>query len=435
MVTERPDRLLSGKYAQGIWFQLIVFVIGFLIVFSRRPEVILNPQFVAEDGAVFYRDAYRFGLHSLFLSYSGYFHTLLRLVVIFARLFPLAYAPLVMNLIGMIVQVLPVNFFLSSRFSYIGFPYRFLGAFVYLGLPNTFEIHVTATNLQWHQALLACMVLLAQPAGDRSSRVFDGIILALAGLSTPLSVLLIPLAAVLWWKRGDTQFAAAQIFLLPGVLLQGISVLLHWHARQAPHVNLAGQAIFNGGSIGANVHDFISIMGRQVFFSSIFGLNNQKLLLSLSGVPFVEVICTSLGIVYLLYALRFGPIELRLFILFAYAVLALGLINPLAGTPDHTQWYWLTRPGCGNRYYFLATIAFLGSLLWVAARKASVSVARSGAFACLLLLPVGIYRDWQLPPLENFRFGAFVQKFESVAPGTTVLIPINPGWLMELTKH
>jgi hypothetical protein len=80
-------------------------------------------------------------------------------------------------------------------------------------------------------------------------------------------------------------------------------------------------------------------------------------------------------------------------------------------------------------------LAFLGSLFWAASRKASAAVARCGAFVCLLLLPVGIYCDWQLPRLEDFRFGAFVQKFESVAPGTTVLIPINPGWLMALTKH
>jgi hypothetical protein len=226
-------------------------------------------------------------------------------------------------------------------------------------------------------------------------------------------------------------------FLLPGGAAQAISVLLHWHARQAPHINFAGQVVFNNGIIGANIHDFAAILGRQVFFSSIVGLSTQSLLMSLQGLSFIEFTCAAVGIALLLYALRFGPLELRLFILFSYAVLALGLINPLAGTPDHTQWYWLSRPGCGNRYYFLPMLAFLASLVWVVTRKAKAStvVVRCFASVLLLLLPIGIYRDWRLPPLLDFRFSAFVRKLDIVPPGTRVVIPINPGWLMELTKH
>lgn len=435
LVPARVDQTQQRWHIEGIRFQLAVFATAFLIIFSRRPDALFNPQFFAEDGAFFYRDAYQLGLHSLLLTYSGYFQTLLRLAALFARLFPFAYVPLVMNLIGMTAQVLPVNVFLSQRFSQVPTRIRLLASFVYLGLPNSFELHVTATNLAWHQALLAYLVLLAIPAENRGWRVFDGITLVLASVSTPLAILLLPIAAVLWWRRGTTRSAASLMFLLPGVLLQGISVLLHWHARQAPHINFAGQVIFNGGNLGANAHDFISIIGRQVFFSSILGLNIQTLLVSLPGGAFVDVISTVAGIVILLYALRFGPIELRLFILFAYAVLALGLINPLAGTPDHTQWYWLTRPGCGSRYYFLPMIAFLASLFWVAACKTGAAAMRCVALMCLLLLPVGIYRDWQVPPFEDFRFALFAQKFESVPAGTTVVIPINPGWLMGLTKH
>jgi hypothetical protein len=433
----RPDATRQGWFFDSVQFHLAVLATAFLLVLSRRPDVILNPQFFAEDGAVFYRDAYQFGLHSLFLSYSGYFHTLLRLTALFSRLFPFGWAPLVMNLIAITVQVLPVNVFLSSRFSQISFPVRLLAGFAYLGLPNSFEIHATATNLQWHQALLGCLLLLAEPAKSVGWRVFDGVTLFLTSLSTPMAILLIPIAALVWQNRRETWSGALLTFLLPGGAAQAISVLLHWHARQAPHINFAGQVVFNNGIIGANIHDFAAILGRQVFFSSILGLSTQSLLMSLQGLSFIEFTCAAVGIALLLYALRFGPLELRLFILFSYAVLALGLINPLAGTPDHTQWYWLSRPGCGNRYYFLPMLAFLASLVWVVTRKAKAStvVVRCFASVLLLLLPIGIYRDWRLPPLLDFRFSAFVRKLDIVPPGTRVVIPINPGWLMELTKH
>ena len=413
----------------------MVLAISFLVVFSRRPDALLNPQFVAEDGSVFFHDAYQLGLNSLLMTYGGYFHTLLRLTALFAQFFPLGYAPLIMNLAGITVQVLPANVFLSSRFSYIPLRIRLLAGLVYIGLPNSFEIHATATNLQWHLALLASLLFLAGPARTLGWRLFDGATLSLGCLTSPMIILLLPVAGLVWWNRRDNWSVASFAFLLPGAAIQAITVLLHWHGRQVPHVNFAGQIVFDSGTIGANFHDFAAILGRQVFFSSLLGVNTQRLLAPSHGQFVVEIICCAIGFAFLLYALRYAPIELRLFILFAYSVLSLALINPLAGTPDHTQWYWLSTPGCGNRYYFLPMLAFLASLFWTASCKTSPSVVRCIALALLLLLPIGIYCDWRLPPLEDFQFVKFVRKFDSVPPGTTVLITINPGWLMELTRH
>jgi hypothetical protein len=92
-------------------------------------------------------------------------------------------------------------------------------------------------------------------------------------------------------------------------------------------------------------------------------------------------------------------------------------------------------PGCGNRYYFLLMLAFLATLIWVASRRAAPRVLRSFALTLLLLLPVGIYRDWRYPPFVDFRFDEFTKAFERVPSGSRFIIPINPGWLMELTKR
>ena len=102
----------------GWRLQLIVFCATVLAILSRRPDALLNPQFHAEDGSVWYSDAYHFDWWSpLGVPHTGYFQSLPRLVAALALLVPLGRAPLVMNLGGIILQALPVTFLLSSRLS------------------------------------------------------------------------------------------------------------------------------------------------------------------------------------------------------------------------------------------------------------------------------------------------------------------------------
>jgi len=430
----RPD---ATGLARRIYLHAVVFAVAFVIVCSRRPDAVLHAQFFAEDGKIFYHAAYQYGLHSLLMTYGGYLHLAPRLVALCVQPFSFSSAPLVMNLIAVTVQVLPVNVFLSSRFPNVALPTRMLASFMYLALPNSYEIDANIANVQWHLALLACLLLLARPARSRAWKVFDATVLVLTSLSSPMGILLVPVAAVLWWKRQNTWSAIGLGLLSPGAVIQVLIVLLHWQGRQAPHSNLAGETIFNGGANGASFSGFAAIMGRQVFLSSLLGLNTQNWLLHLGDLHTLEAIATAIGLAFLLYGICSGPIELKLFILFALAVLTLGLVNPLAGPPDHPQWYWLCTPGCGNRYYFLPMLAFLATLLWVARGAASQSALRSlsgFAVALLLLLPIGIHQDWRYPAFRDLDFQTYADQFERAPSGTKVIIPINPDWLMELTK-
>jgi hypothetical protein len=266
-------------------------------------------------------------------------------------------------------------------------------------------------------------------------KIFDGIVLVLTSLDGPMGIFLVPIAAALWWKRHQTWQKTTLWLLLPGAVVQSLTVLLHLQTRQPPHVNLAGEVIVNGGANGATFARLICILGRQVFLSSLLGLKTQSWLLQLRTLHFVEVTATVLGLAVLLYSLRYGPAELRLSVLFAFAVLAIGLARPLAGTPDRPQWEWLCVPACGNRYYFLPMLAFLASLLWIVGRSASPRALRYFAMALLALLPIGIYQDWHHPPFVDYHFPEYADQFDRLPPGTRMVIPINPGWAMELTKR
>ena len=175
-------------------FYVVVFLAAFLLIFSRRPDAITNAQFFAEDGQRWYADAYRFGVQSVLIpdEAGGYLHTAPRLAAILSLSVPFSRAPLVMNLCAILVQVLPVIVFVSPRFSNIALWKRLLASFIYLGLPNSYGTNANATNMQWHLALSACLVLLGTPSNDRKWKVFDVMMLVLMSVESPMGILFCP---------------------------------------------------------------------------------------------------------------------------------------------------------------------------------------------------------------------------------------------------
>jgi hypothetical protein len=403
----------------GIRLQAVVLPLSFLIVWSRRPDAILNAQFFAEDGAVFYRAAYENGFRSFPVIYGGYVHLLLRLVAMFALLVPFSLAPLVMNLCAVVVQILPVNIFLSSRFSHIGLGVRLLGSFLYLALPNSYEIHANITNGQWHLALAACLLLLAQPATNIPWKIFDVTVMVLTSFSSPMGILLLPIAAALWWKRRSRWSVVSLGALLPGVLVETLTAIVS-RSRQPPN--------------GVTFERFLGIIGGQVFFSGLFGMKTAASFTPKELFPYA-VASVLVGGAAVIYAFFSAPLELRAFLAFSFAVLGLGIARPQAGLPEQLDWGVFLLPGACNRYYFLPMLAFLASLVWIAARSYSGRVLRHAAMAILLLLPIGIYKDWRYPAFGDYHFQQYADRFESVPSGTKLVIPINPGWRMELTKR
>lgn len=412
----------------GTLLQAGLFLTGFLIIFSRRPDAILNAQFWAEDGQRWYADAYQFGLRCLLIpdELGGYFHSASRLAALVSLIFPLSLAPLVMNLCAIAVQILPASIFLSSRFSNIAVWKRLAAAFVYFALPNTYEVNANATTIQWHLGLLACMVLLAPSTRSWKWHVFDGIALVLISLDSPVGVVLLPVAAVMWWMRRTRASAISLGLLLPGAVIQGLTVLLSRARPVAPN--------------GANWHRLISILGGQIFLSPLLG---NRTLIRMAWRHFPDYIFARetfafvLGMAILFYVLRYAPAELKLFVLFGFTILALSLARPIPGILPLPQWELMSFPGHGNRYYFLPSVSFLAGLAWIA--DSAAKAPRWIAGLLLLLLPLGIYRDWRYPQFTDLHFREYASEFESSPPGTKIAIPLNPvnaaHWTMELTKH
>lgn len=401
----------------------IVALLSLLIITARRPSALLNPQFWAEDGKVWYADAYNHGiLFSLTTPENGYFQTISRLAAIVSQLLPLSYGPLLFTLIAVSIQIATALFIMSPRMSSI-IPkknWRLLLAFVYLAMPHSGEVYANVTNSQWHLALLCCLVLLAEPAAGRAWRVFDLVLCALLSVSGPFSILMLPVAFVQLIRRRDATSLAMLAILFAGSLIQGGAYLI------------AGRQV--RPQLGASVELFLRIIGRHILVGPITGSNGFRVLLKLSMWNDVVVLITNLiGFGFIYYTIVRGSVEIRLLILFSILIVAAALASP-AVTLQPGQWEVIASNDTANRYWFIPIFAIFTSLIYFLASEATPVFVRKTALALLLLSIGGFVADWRLPQLKDLDFQARAAEFEKKPPGTLVKIPINPDWEMELIK-
>jgi hypothetical protein len=241
-------------------FYPIVSLTSFLIVLSRRPDAVFNPQFWAEDGKVWYADAYNRGvIYSLFTPVTGYYQTISRLVACFAQIVPLAYAPLSFNLTAISVKILVVNFLLSERLAKLipSFAGRALIAFFYLAMPHSYETNANLTNVQWHLALLSFFIIIAGPSGRMLWRLFDCALVLISALSGPFCLFLLPIAVILSWKRRQPHMFVLLVILSVGAMIQVSALLISPRPSVQP--------------LGATVGLFLKIVGGHLFISAIIG--------------------------------------------------------------------------------------------------------------------------------------------------------------------
>ena len=419
------EKEVPAARSAGALFELAAFLAALLILFLRRPDALLNAQFYAEDGARWFADAYHVGWRCLALPDSGYLQTVSRLIGLLCQLFPFAVVPLVMNLFALFFQILPINILLSERFADIPRKIRLASSLLYLSIPNSFETHANTTNIQWHLALACGLWLVSEAPGNRLLLYGEWLLLTLSVLDGPAGMLLLPVAAALWWQRRDRRSFAALTILASGSLVQALVLVLSHSRRPAPN--------------GATLTRFVEIVGGQVFLSSVLGLRTsiQLFFAHVEWLVLAQGAALLVGLAVVAYALFRGPLQLKLFVFYAYLSLALALIHPVASFgAEQPQWQLLVTPGVANRYYLLPMLAFFASLIWMAADdRPGRKLARYGAITVLALLPVGIARDWRYKPFVDYNFKSFAAEFERAEPGTTVSIPINPDWQLVLVKH
>lgn len=373
---------------------------------------------------MWYEQAYNLDpLAVFFVPEAGYYQTVSRAVTAFSLLFPLVWAPLVLNLFAIAVQAFNAFFIASDRMS-DAMPsraFRFGAAFIYLALPNSYETTANLTNTQWHLGLLVLLIILAKPAEKFGWKLFDHSAVALSAVSGPLCMLLVPIAVIKYFYRREKRLLVLGSILLAGSAIQ-LSALF---ANERPSSQI----------LGANILEAVRVIAAQCFLSPLLGAKSYDILLRTQWwTTGLAAVVAAGGFTVLVLAFIWGKQELRLLIIFAVFVCATALVNP-AVTKLEPQWIAMETPFAASRYWMFPGLAFLTSLLFLATNQ------KVGRIRYLFILPafmmiLGFAADWKQPRFKDLNFAGYAQEFETAKPGETVVIPINPeGWEMRLQKR
>lgn len=415
----------AGKAPRGLewWRHGAAFVLSCLVLASRRPDAIFHAQFLQEDGHVWFADVYNFGWWSgVWRIYEGYHHVFPRLGAALALLVPLTLAPLVLNVIAILIQALPVNLLLSTRSTAWGsLRFRALLAFIYLALPNTREMLDNISQAQWPLTLCAFLLLVAEPPRTAAGRFFDVAILLLCGLTGPQCIFLLPIALFLAWRARSRWHAVAAGILALTCAVQGWGLLNGGFASR-PHA-----------ALGASPLLFVRILAGQVFLGTLLG-GNRLAAESSTGVSIFLAATAVAGVALALFCLARSPLPMKLFALLTAALFAASLLSPTAYPPAGVTMWQLLAEASGIRYWYFPCLVFAWLLLWGIRSKSQALKAVSILPLCMMCFAIPI--GWRIPPMSDLHFASAAKRFEAAPAGTTAIFPENPtGWNMQLVKR
>ena len=161
----------------------------------RSPGWALWRSIWAEDGHIFLTDALADPVGSLVDPHAGYMQFMARLVGSLAAVLPLEDAAATFAITGsLLVSLLSVYVYFSSR-SFLGSRWAraLLAALFVFASVTAFEVSANGLDLHWY-LLFACFLALWSTSESTGDTAVDALVVGLATLSGPLTIVYAPLA-------------------------------------------------------------------------------------------------------------------------------------------------------------------------------------------------------------------------------------------------
>jgi hypothetical protein len=395
---ERPDA--SGSLARWLrtpplWFTLVACGV---ILAARRPEAWRHAQFWAEDGLIFFGQAWSFGWRAVFLPYGGYLHLLPRLVAGLAVQLDPLWTPT-----GFMLGAAVFTLYVAARTQSARLPFRphLAYALAVVLVPDVFEVLLLLVNAQCVLAGALVLLLISRDATRPRQHAHDVAAAVLLGLTGPHSVVLAPLFAWRAWRRRSRASVALAAIVGACALVQA------WFIVQLPAEPtrpISGEML-------------LAVPGMRVGASLLAG--------SFAPLDYPFAVETALGALVLvavaLGAWLPGPARAeRVAVALAFALLlAASLYRCRFVLPD------LRHATFGNRYFFVVQLCFVWLAIATTLGGPSRRAARLGAVALLWMVAANFSRLRE-PGLPDLDWPAQAAKLRS---GEAVTVPINPaGW-------
>lgn len=418
--------VVAGR-GQSIAYASSIFIAFAALVLSRKPDAFLRSQFWAEDGVVWYRQAYEIGWMSLLLPQNGYFQSVSKIAGNLGQLVSLTWAPLLFALIALLFKLLPVMLLYSARGKALvpRASGRFLLSFLYVAHPYSWEVFINVTNIHWHLALAALLILCFASWDRTFQKISDLAIVLLCGLSGTFAFFLAPISAWHWYstKSRRSLILASILFLAAGIQLAALL--------------MTGAASRSSAPLDASWSDLLRIVGGQITAASILGDGWLHLFESRlwQGSVFFPFAFSAVLAVFMARALQTADHALRYLVVLSVMIFVAALLQPQISSTQG-QWPLFARPNTGGRYAFIPILGFYASLAWIGASDRSIVYRRIAQALLAAVLVAGVPMSWRVKAYEDVGFLARAKAFEQAPPGEIVEIPTNPrGWSFSLEKR
>ena len=196
-----------------------------LTAILRSPLLLLHGRVVAEEGTVYYQQAWDTSAGTaLFAPHQGYYSLFMNgLTLLAERLLPLEWLGVALTSASLLVLLLTV--YLAITCELFAGRSRWLAAGIVLFVP-AIEVWLTAEDMQFYLSACTALICLSSPQGYRLLR---SLTLVLAGLTGPVSCIFTPF---FWWRawRDRTRVATLQAAILTVCSLLQAFVILHFRA-------------------------------------------------------------------------------------------------------------------------------------------------------------------------------------------------------------
>ncbi len=343
------------RWAAGELWRIGALVASALVISWRAPSLLLRPRFWAEEGSIYFAFAYCHAhtsswYQALIFDFRGYFALWPNLVTtVAANVAPLERAPLVTTLFAFAVQLIPIGIIVWSRSDFWRSPTRkTLGVLIALFAPLSGELWLNTINSQFYFSLIAFLLLLEGAPATPGRSWLGRILLALGGLTGPVSCFLTPLfVARLWFERRREGLVQA-VILAACSLIQLVSItrVSALGDRAADFVLETLPPIVWVQSVGMVL---LGLGGSRELAETLAALRER----GLYGVGALLLLAGTLATLWGLAARL--PKPHRVYLLGSYLLL---ILVPLLGRP--AIWGLMaSRVGYGQRYFLVPNMVFL----------------------------------------------------------------------------
>jgi hypothetical protein len=400
-----------------------------LLFLARVPEVFSTPQFWADEGLSFFRDAWCYGCDSLLRHYSGYYHVIPRFMAYLASFAPPLHAPALYIFSAVLLTALVLCLVLSER---LPLHVRPLLALAVILVPHDGEVFANLTNIQWILAIGLIVMVLMRPGKSKLTLAGDAAFVTLAGLTGPYIVTVLPaFIAGLWRSRRDS--AGRNRLLLLSLLATATSYI------QMYSVHFTNEdKKFQYQSLAECLRDLSSHLGNlfEISVARVFGSSMYSVvkLFNRTGQDQIDVeriVLVSI-VLFLIFAVMIGhdlitskkerfPKLICVYFVAALLFAAFYRNKGLASSPLDPLIFTAS-----DRYFYIPKVMLVWLLLLMPKR------GWNGILALIFLVTIltTTLQNYRRVPWMDLNWKYWVRQIEVNRP---LKIPINPiGWKIDL---